>query len=210
MLAIVDYGMGNLFSVASSLEFLGIKAVISSDKKVIEDSSHILLPGVGAFRDAAKILKESKMDEFLKNQANLGKPILGICLGMQILFEKSFEYGEHEGLGLLKGDIIPMKGNINPNLKIPQIGWNDLRFHKTHPVLKNLKNQDYVYFVHSYFASNCDESLIASTNYGGQIPAIVGKDNILACQFHPEKSSEVGLEILKSFVKWDGKFKENK
>ena len=199
MIAIVDYGVGNLFSLESSLKRVGAETVVTSDRAVIERAEKIILPGVGAFADAAKKLKESGLGDVIKAQAALGKPVMGICLGMQILFEKSYEYGENEGLGLLKGNVVPMKGYIDENLKIPHIGWNTLRFVRKNPLFKYLKNGDYVYFVHSYFVSGCQDSLIADTEYGKPLTAAVAKGNVYGCQFHPEKSGDVGLKILQAF-----------
>ena len=199
MIAIVDYGVGNLFSLESSLKRVGAETVVTSDRAVIERAEKIILPGVGAFADAAKKLKESGLGDVVKAQAALGKPVMGICLGMQILFEKSYEYGENEGLGLLKGNVVPMKGYIDENLKIPHIGWNTLRFVRKNPLFKYLKDGDYVYFVHSYFVSGCQDSLIADTEYGKPLTAAVAKGNVYGCQFHPEKSGDVGLKILQAF-----------
>ena len=199
MIAIVDYGVGNLFSLESSLKRVGAETVVTSDRAVIERAEKIILPGVGAFADAAKKLKESGLGDVVKAQAALGKPVMGICLGMQMLFEKSYEYGENEGLGLLKGNVVPMKGYIDENLKIPHIGWNNLRFVRKNPLFKYLKNGDYVYFVHSYFVSGCQDSLIADTEYGKPLTAAVAKGNVYGCQFHPEKSGDVGLKILQAF-----------
>ena len=199
MIAIVDYGVGNLFSLESSLKRVGAETVVTSDRAVIERAEKIILPGVGAFADAAKKLKESGLGDVIKAQAALGKPVMGICLGMQMLFEKSYEYGESEGLGLLKGNVVPMKGYIDENLKIPHIGWNTLRFVRKNPLIKFLKNGDYVYFVHSYFVSGCQDSLIADTEYGKPLTAAVAKGNVYGCQFHPEKSGDVGLKILQAF-----------
>ena len=199
MIAIVDYGVGNLFSLESSLKRVGAETVVTSDRAVIERAEKIILPGVGAFADAAKKLKESGLGDVVKAQAALGKPVMGICLGMQMFFEKSYEYGESEGLGLLKGNVVPMKGYIDENLKIPHIGWNTLRFVRKNPLFKYLKNGDYVYFVHSYFVSGCQDSLIADTEYGKPLTAAVAKGNVYGCQFHPEKSGDVGLKILQAF-----------
>lgn len=199
MIAIIDYGVGNLFSVQSSFARVGAETVVTSDKNVIRNADKIMLPGVGAFADAARKLKESGMAELLKEEAAKGKPFMGICLGMQMLFERSFEYGCHQGLGLLKGDVVPMRGYVDDDLKVPHIGWNSLRFVKEHPLLKYCKEGDFVYYVHSYYASNCEESVLAVSEYSKDITAVVGKDNIVGCQFHPEKSGEVGLNILRAF-----------
>ena len=199
MIAIVDYGVGNLFSLCSSLEYIGVSACVTSDAETIKNADKIILPGVGAFEDAARALKESGLADVLREAAAQGKEIMGICLGMQLLFERSFEYGEHKGLGLLRGDVIAMKGKIPQELKIPHIGWNALHFVKDHKLFKYIKENDCVYFVHSYFATGCEESLLATAEYGREITAVVGKGNVMGCQFHPEKSGEVGLKILKAF-----------
>jgi len=199
MIAIIDYGVGNLFSLSSSFKAIGQETVITSDKSVLKKADKIVLPGVGAFKDAIDKLSENNLDEFVKEMAAKGKPLLGICLGMQMLFEKSYEYGEHKGLGILKGEIVPMEGIIAQDLKIPHIGWNSLDIKKENRILRNIKAGDFVYFVHSYFATNCDESLVATTNYGKDLTAVVEYNNVFGCQFHPEKSGTVGLNILKAF-----------
>lgn len=199
MIAIVDYGVGNLFSLEASFKKVGAETVVTSDKEVIERAEKIILPGVGAFADAAKKLRESGLGEVVKAQAAKGKPLMGICLGMQMLFEKSYEYGCHEGLGLLKGSVVPMKGYIDERLKIPHIGWNALRFTRENPLFRYIKEGDFVYFVHSYFASGCEDSLIADTEYGKPLTAAVALGNVYGCQFHPEKSGDTGLKILRAF-----------
>ena len=199
MIAIVDYGVGNLFSLQSSFAKVGADTVLTADKKMIENADKILLPGVGAFADAAKKLKESGLDELLVQEAKKGKYIMGVCLGMQLLFEKSFEYGEYNGLGLLKGKVVPIKEYVDEKLKIPHIGWNALRIQKESSLLKYCKDGDYVYFVHSYFATDCADSVLAVTDYGAPLTAAVAKNNVMGCQFHPEKSGDVGLNILRAF-----------
>ncbi|MBO5432073.1 imidazole glycerol phosphate synthase subunit HisH, partial [Methanocorpusculum sp.] len=166
----------------------------------IRNAPRIILPGVGAFADAREKLRASGLDTVIKEEAAKGKPIMGICLGMQMLFERSFEYGEHEGLGLIKGDVVAMDGVIPKELKIPHIGWNALRFKREHPLFKYINEGDCVYFVHSYFATRCDESIIADAEYGAPITAAVAMGNVMGCQFHPDKSGEVGLNILKAFA----------
>lgn len=195
MIAIIDYGVGNLFSLSSSLNHLGLDCVITADREIINNAEKIILPGVGAFADARELLRKDGLDGFLIEQAKAEKPFLGICLGMQLLFDKSFEYGEHDGLGLIGGEIRP----IPTSLKIPHIGWNSLEFKKNDPLLKYIKNGDYVYYVHSYCAQNCDESLVAVSDYGTEVAGIVRCGNVCGTQFHPEKSGEVGLNILKAF-----------
>ena len=200
MVGIIDYGVGNLFSLQSSFSAIGQEVVVSTDPDVLRKADHILLPGVGAFEDAVKKLRESGLDQMVYEAVKAGKPMMGICLGMQMLFEKSFEYGEHQGLGLLKGQVIPMAGLLPETLKIPHMGWNGL--HITQPegkLFANTKEGDYVYFVHSYFAQGCEDSLAAQTEYGCLLTAAVEKDNVFGCQFHPEKSGEVGLNILRAF-----------
>lgn len=200
MIAIIDYGVGNLFSLNCSLEAIGVSSVVTSDKEVIAKADKIILPGVGAFGDAAQKLRDSGLCEFIKEQVRGGKALLGICLGMQLLLEKGYEYGEHEGLGLIKGDIVPIKDSIDEGLKIPHIGWNALHFKgEKSPIFKYINDGDFVYFVHSYHGQRCEESTIAVTEYGGTLTAAVAKDNVFGCQFHPEKSGEVGLKILKAF-----------
>ncbi len=200
MIAIIDYGVGNLFSLKSSFAAIGQEAVVTSDKEVIEKADRVLLPGVGAFEDAAKKLKESGMADVVKEQAAKGKPLMGICLGMQLLFEKSYEYGEHEGLGLLKGSICPLAEDIRKDLKVPHMGWNGLDFMgEKHPLFQYIQEGDHVYFVHSFYAKYCEDSTIATVEYDVDVTAAVAKGNIMGCQFHPEKSGETGLAILKSF-----------
>lgn len=199
MIAVIDYGVGNLFSLCSSLRSINAESVVTSDFETIKKADKIILPGVGAFADAAKKLSENNLDELIKEEAKKGKDIMGICLGMQMLFEKSYEFGEHKGLGLLKGEIIPMQGNIDPKYKIPHIGWNALKFTKNSDLFKYIQEGECVYFVHSFYADKCDESIIAYAEYDKKITAAVEKDNIMGCQFHPEKSGEIGLDILRAF-----------
>ncbi len=199
MIAIVDYGVGNLFSLKSSLDAIGADACITSDESVIRTADKIILPGVGAFRDAIAKLRESGLDRVVVEEAKNGKELMGICLGMQMLFEKSYEYGEWEGLGLLKGEIIPLKDFVPNELKIPHMGWNKLIFKKETPIFKYINNGDAVYFVHSYHAVGCDDSVCSTSEYGREVTAAVSLGNIHGCQFHPEKSGHVGLAILRAF-----------
>ena len=199
MIAIIDYGVGNLFSLQSSFAAIGQEAVVTRDIEEIRRADRLILPGVGAFQDAADKLRLSGMDRAVKEETAKGKPLLGVCLGMQMLFERSYEYGVYEGLGLLKGEIRPIAERIPAGLKIPQMGWNALKIVKDSPLLKYTREGEYVYFVHSYSAVGCDDSLLASTEYGAELTACVGKGNVFGCQFHPEKSGEVGLRILKAF-----------
>ena len=204
MIAIVDYGVGNLFSLVSSFSAIGEDAVATSDVELIKKADKIVLPGVGAFEDASKKLFESGLADVVIEQAKSGKPLLGICLGMQLLFEKSFEYGEHKGLGLIKGQIKPIEGVIPNGYKIPHIGWNALNFvKKDSKIFKNINDGDYVYFVHSFYASDCDESVSATSEYGAHLTASVESGNVYGCQFHPEKSGTVGLNILKAFCQME-------
>ena len=199
MIAIIDYGVGNLFSLKSSFAFIGEEAVVTSDPEVIEKADRIILPGVGAFGDAAKKLYDSGLDKVVKMEVEKGKPLLGICLGMQLLFEKSYEYGEHEGLGFIKGNVRFMKGVIPDDLQIPHIGWNALKFTKPSKLYKYINEGDCVYFVHSYFGADCDESVTAVAEYGALLTASVECGNVYGTQFHPEKSGDVGMKILKAF-----------
>ena len=199
MIAIVDYGVGNLFSLRSSLLALGQPAEVTGDSEVIRSADRVILPGVGAFGDAADKLRASGLDRAVCEAADSGKPLLGICLGMQLLFEKGYEFGEHDGLGLLKGSIIPMQGTIPERLKIPQMGWNALKKKREHFLLRDVREGDCVYFVHSFYAADCEDSLVAVCDYGREITALAARDNVMGCQFHPEKSGPVGLSILKAF-----------
>ena len=199
MSAVIDYGVGNLYSLCSSLERIGAQTVVTSEPEAIRKAEKLILPGVGAFADAAKKLRDSGLDVLIKEQAAQGKEIMGICLGMQLLFEKSYEFGEYEGLGLLKGSVIGMEGTIPADLKIPHIGWNALRFCRESKLFRYIREGDCVYFVHSFYATDCADSVIATAEYGKELTAAVQKGNIMGCQFHPEKSGEVGLNILRAF-----------
>lgn len=200
MIAIVDYGVGNLFSLRSSFLAIGQEAVITADPATLRGAEKIILPGVGAFGDAAEKLRATGLGNLVKEEAGRGKPILGICLGMQLLLEKSYEYGEHEGLGLIPGVIRPIADVIPAGLKIPHIGWNALHFgERKHPLFRYIEEGDHVYFVHSYYGAQCEESVIATAEYGAPLTAAVGRGNVLGCQFHPEKSGAVGLSILRAF-----------
>jgi len=200
-IGIVDYGVGNLFSLRSSLTAIGVEPVVSGDPAVLAACERIILPGVGAFGDAADKLRQTGLDRFLCDQAAKGKPLMGICLGMQLLFEKSYEFGEHRGLGLLRGSVVPMVDRIPVGAKVPQIGWNALTLtgDNQNTMLKYVKDGDCVYFVHSFFATGCEDSLAATTNYYIDMTAAVARGNVCGCQFHPEKSGEVGLSILRAF-----------
>ena len=199
MIAIIDYGVGNLFSLNSSFKAIGEQTVVTGEKSVIEKADKLILPGVGAFCDAIKKLKETGLDVVIKEQVKKGKPLLGICLGMQMLFNKSYEYGEYEGLGLIDGEVVPMENTLPKNLKIPHIGWNALNFNIESPLFKYINDGDCVYFVHSYWAKTNTSKVVATTEYGIDITAAVQNGNVYGCQFHPEKSGKVGLNILKAF-----------
>ena len=203
MIAIVDYGVGNLFSLKSSMEAIGAETVVTGEADILREAEKIILPGVGAFEDAIAKLKSTGLDKVIIDEVTNGKKLLGICLGMQMLFEKSYEYGVHSGLGLIKGEVVPMENNIPEDLKIPHIGWNGLKLKGNSPLFKYIKDGDHVYFVHSYYADGCADSVIATTEYGKEITAAVAKDNVFGCQFHPEKSGEVGLNILKAFCEME-------
>ncbi|OON87376.1 imidazole glycerol phosphate synthase subunit HisH [Oribacterium sp. C9] len=217
MIAIIDYGVGNLFSLKSSIASIGAEAVVTSEKEIIDKADHVILPGVGAFGDAVSKLRDKDLFYFVKEQAATGKPFLGICLGMQLLFDKSYEYGEHEGLGLVPGVVRPLEGDIPENLDIPHMGWNSLHFIERlglskdkcdafgaptgrSPIFRNLNEGDHVYFVHSFAAFECVRNLTATAEYGFPLTAAVQNNNVYGTQFHPEKSGEVGMKILKAFA----------
>ena len=202
MIAIIDYGVGNLFSMKSSFAMLGEQAIVTADPNEIDKADRIILPGVGAFGDAADKLNKSGLADVIKYQTDAGKPLLGICLGMQLLFDKSYEYGEHEGLHLISGEIRPIAEVIDNSLKIPHIGWNLLKFPENkpkNPLFKYINEGDFVYFVHSFYAANCEDSVIANTEYSAPLTAAAANGNVYGTQFHPEKSGEVGMKILKAF-----------
>ena len=199
MIGIIKYGLGNLFSLRSSFEAIGEDVIVTGDPKEMNACGRLILPGVGAFRDAANLLSETGLDDVIKKEAASGKPILGICLGMQLLLDMSYEYGEWKGLGLIPGAIRPIKERIDENLLIPQIGWNALKLYHNHPLFADTSEGDYVYFVHSYYADAASEHVIATTEYGAELTAAVARDNVIGCQFHPEKSGPVGLKILRRF-----------
>lgn len=203
MIAIIDYGVGNLFSLCSSLKFLGIETVVSGDAAVLRSADKLILPGVGAFGDAVGMLRSAGLEPTVKELAAEGKPLLGICLGMQMLFEESHEFGVCKGLGLLKGSIQPLSAALKSagyNYKVPQIGWNKLQIKKKDcPLLRYTEDGDFVYYVHSYYATGCDESLVAGSDYGVFVPGVVQNGNVFGAQFHPEKSGKVGLDMLRAF-----------
>lgn len=202
MTVIIDYGVGNLFSLKSSLSYIGVEACVSGDADIIKSADRIILPGVGAFGDAAAKLLKNGLDELVKAYVRSGKPLLGICLGMQLLFDRSFEFEITDGLGLISGEVKSIQQVIPKGYKIPHIGWNSLNFSETgksSPLFKYVGEGDYVYFVHSFAAMDCEDSLLASSKYGVPLTAAVSSGNVFGCQFHPEKSGEVGLKILKAF-----------
>ncbi|MCC0650160.1 imidazole glycerol phosphate synthase subunit HisH [Clostridioides sp. ZZV15-6598] len=193
---IVDYGLGNIDSVSRGFKKAGIETKISNNLNEIKEANSLILPGVGAFRDSINALNKLDLVPIIKEHVSKGKFLIGICLGMQLLYEKSYEYGEYEGLGLIKGSI----DKLDISLKVPHMGWNNLKFNKKNDdILKYIKEDDYVYFVHSYYANSSNEELVAFSEYEKKIPAIVRKDNVYGIQFHPEKSGEVGLNILKAY-----------
>lgn len=198
MIGIIDYGVGNLFSLQASCKAVGQDVFVSGDGAELQKADRLILPGVGAFPDAVKKLNDTGMADFVREEAAKGIPLLGICLGMQLLFEESLEYGRHPGLGLLKGQVVPMEGRLPEGLKIPHMGWNALNV--TGGRLLEGLNGQYVYFVHSFFGENCADSLSAWTDYGIPITAAVEQGNLFGCQFHPEKSGSLGLSILRRFA----------
>ena len=201
MTAIIDYGVGNLFSLKSSMAAIGAEAVVTRDPAVIAAADRLILPGVGAFGDAAEKLKSAGMFSLVQQEAKRGKPMLGICLGMQLLFDRSSEYGMHEGLGLVPGEVREIEGVIPAKLDIPHMGWNALHFLKESPLFEGLQEGAHVYFVHSYAAFDCDAHLLATAEYGVPLTAAVQNGNVFGTQFHPEKSGETGLRILSNFTK---------
>lgn len=199
MIAVVDYSLGNLFSLSSSLTAIGQAPVVTADPAVIAQADRIILPGVGAFEDAVKKLKERNLISVLQKEAATGKPLLGICLGMQLLFEESFEYGRHQGLGLIPGRVCPLEKDLPEGYKVPHMGWNSLYYPRESPLFRDIPEHSYVYFVHSYYAKDCSDSLIAAADYGIPVTAAVQRDNVYGTQFHPEKSGNRGLAILRNF-----------
>ncbi|MBQ3864710.1 MAG: imidazole glycerol phosphate synthase subunit HisH [Clostridia bacterium] len=205
MIAIVDYGVGNLFSLQASIRELGYPVTVTDDAGQLRKADHLILPGVGAFGDAMEKLRQTRLIPTLDELAHSGVPFLGICLGMQLLFDESSEFGLHEGLHYIRGVVSPLKAVIPPAMKVPHMGWNSLKFHRPQdPILSRIREGDYVYYVHSFYACNCEDALIASSNYHVDVPGIVRSGNIYGTQFHPEKSGSVGLKILDSFLQWDG------
>ena len=201
MIAVIDYGVGNLFSLTASLKYLGAETVVTNKKEDIVAADRIILPGVGAFEDAIAKLRATGLVETIIEETHKGKPLLGICLGMQLLFEKSYEYGEHEGLGLIRGEIASIAEDLNDKtLKVPHIGWNSLSFDADEPLFKYINQGDYVYYVHSFYGRDCLENTIATSNYDITVTGAVRNGSVYGTQFHPEKSGNVGLNILKAFI----------
>jgi glutamine amidotransferase len=201
MIAVVDYGVGNLYSLLCSLQHIGAEGTVTRNPETLVNADRIILPGVGAFGDAADKLRALGLDALLVKQAALGKPLLGVCLGMQLLFDRGFEYGTHAGLGLIRGEVRPMAPHTG-SLKVPHMGWNSLDFQKPDdPLLRGVHAGDYVYFVHSFYAADCEPALVATASYGVPVAAVVRSGNVCGTQFHPEKSGETGLAILANFAK---------
>ncbi|MEA4921835.1 MAG: imidazole glycerol phosphate synthase subunit HisH [Eubacteriaceae bacterium] len=198
MIAVIDYGVGNLFSLTASLKYIGAETVVTGKKEDIKRADRIILPGVGAFADAMGKLEDTGLVDTIVEETKGGKPLLGICLGMQLLFEKSYEYGEHKGLGLIKGEVAPIEEDLTKKLKVPHIGWNSLSI-KEDPLFKYISSGEYVYYVHSYYGRKCEESTIATSEYDITITGAVCSGSVYGTQFHPEKSGETGLNILRAF-----------
>ena len=205
MIAIVDYGVGNLFSLRSSLGFLGAEAEVTGDPERLRKADRLILPGVGAFGDAADKLRRAGLDRVILEEMDRGKLLLGICLGMQLLFDRSFEYGEHRGLGLIPGDVVPMEGRLPKNLQIPHIGWNALKYRAEHPLFREVGEGSCVYFVHSFFVEGDNPAVVAAAEYGVDVAAAAARENVMGCQFHPEKSGGVGMKILRAFCEMEGR-----
>ena len=201
MIGIVDYGVGNLFSLYSSLKYLGIDCAVSADKQELKRADGIILPGVGAFADAYSKLEQSGLVDFIKGEAHVGKPLLGICLGMQLLLDESFEYGRHKGLGLIRGSVVPIRNELKEAVKVPHMGWNSLNIKNGGGLLKYNTNGEFVYYVHSYYAQADEDSTTSTSSYGGvTITGSVARGNVYGTQFHPEKSGAVGLKMLKAYA----------
>lgn len=195
MIAVIDYGMGNLRSVQKAFEYMGFEAVITDNVKVMERADKLVLPGVGAFSDAIGTIRAKGFDREIYRAVDTGKPFLGICLGMQLIFDKSYEYGEHEGLGIIQGKITLLPDSV----KRPHMGWNSLNIKMRSPIFDGLPDEPYVYFVHSYYLETDAPVVSATADYGKEIQVAVQKDNVFALQFHPEKSGDTGLQIIKNF-----------
>ncbi len=202
MIAIVDYGVGNIFSLCSSFKYIGADISLTSDVAEIKRADKIIFPGVGAFRDAEAKLRATGLDKVVIDEANSGKPFLGICLGMQMMLTKSYEFGEYDGLNIIPGSVVSMEGVVPADYKIPHIGWNKLIFPEDKPkspLFRYVNEGEHVYFVHSYYCTDCAPDTIATTEYGAELTAAIARNNVFGVQFHPEKSGEVGLNILRAF-----------
>ena len=201
MIAVIDYGVGNLYSLASSLSFLGLENIVTDKERDLRRADKIILPGVGAFRDAAEKLRSTGLIDTVKEECANGKPLLGICLGMQLLFEKSYEYGCCEGLSLIKGEVCPLTDDLtDKTLKVPHIGWNALKILKDDKLFKYVNDGEYFYYVHSYYAKNCAESTLGVSDYSIPVTGVVKNGSVYGTQFHPEKSGDAGLRLLKGFA----------
>ena len=200
MIAVIDYGVGNLFSLVSSLRHIGQDVLVTGDPDKLKTADRLILPGVGAFGDAADKLRQTGLGEAAVAEAKRGKPVLGICLGMQLLMDRSLEFGMHEGLGLIPGEVRALSETVDPALKIPHIGWNPLTLLRPAKLFQYVRNGDSVYFIHSYQGTHCDADTLALTEYSVPVTAAIGRGNVAGCQFHPEKSGQVGLGILKAFA----------
>ena len=201
MIAIIDYGVGNLFSLSQSLRAIGQECVVTADAQALRSAERIILPGVGAFGDAAERLRATGLVDTIRGEAEAGKPLLGICLGMQMLFDRSFEYGEHEGLGLIPGDVTPLEPVLPAGLKVPHIGWNRLDVLRPEdPIFRYTRRDDYVYYVHSFYAVRCAQSTLATSEYGVPVTGVVRRGSVVGMQFHPEKSGDAGLHLLRAFA----------
>lgn len=212
MIGVIDYGMGNLFSVSKALERAGARYIVSADVEKLKKADAYILPGVGSFRDAMQLLRQTGLEAFIYQVVQEGKLLFGICLGMQLLFEESEEAGRTKGLGLLKGRVVLLKDRDQDGqrLKVPHMGWNELTFHQPSPLFDGVP-EGFAYFVHSYYVSDMNqEEQLASTDYGVQVPAVVGKGNVLGAQFHPEKSSTTGMAMLKQFIQLANEQRVNK
>ncbi|WP_298019231.1 imidazole glycerol phosphate synthase subunit HisH [uncultured Dysosmobacter sp.] len=201
MIAIVDYGVGNLFSLSSSLRALGLEAEVTGDPERLRAAGRIILPGVGAFGDARAKLDAAGLAPVLREEAER-KPLLGICLGMQLLFDRSFEYGEHPGLGLVPGQVVDLRGALrDKTLKVPHMGWNSLQVRRDDPLFRYFSDGEYVYYVHSFYARDCGESTLGTSRYGDvDVTGVVRNGNVWGTQFHPEKSGDAGLRLLRAFA----------
>ncbi len=205
MIAIIDYGMGNLHSIAKALEYVGAEVIVTNDQRALQDADRLVLPGIGAFGDGMKNLRELGFVELLREEIlKKNKPFLGICLGMQLLADKSSEFGEHRGLGFVSGEVVKFDFRDKQKLRVPHVGWNDVELRFPSPVFSGIKNHSDFYFVHSYYFIPKEPGVIEATcDYGGKFAAALQLRNIFATQFHPEKSQTVGLQLLENFLRWE-------